>query len=166
MLRDQLHHIKVDGVKRTAILDEENNVRVEAAEAIGRENDVQLAKIVWLSGRDMYKAYGSIVLYLTRASDARRLLEDGYLYAGGESGKTAVFERRDRPDRRPMLQLPAEWRRPQSLPMHQAPGVRELREGSHHHRDCHEAIPKCVLCGGPHPSFSRNCKKLYPSPNE
>jgi hypothetical protein len=25
---------------------------------------------------------------------------------------------------------------------------------------------KCVPCGGPHESFSRNCRKLYPSQHE
>jgi hypothetical protein len=27
-------------------------------------------------------------------------------------------------------------------------------------------VPKCVLCEGPHESFSRNCRKLYPSQHE
>ena len=29
-----------------------------------------------------------------------------------------------------------------------------------------EAVVKCVPCGGPHESFSRNCRKLYPSQHE
>ncbi|KAM4062510.1 reverse transcriptase [Hirsutella rhossiliensis] len=28
----------------------------------------------------------------------------------------------------------------------------------HHHRECHAMDPRCVLCGGPHESFSRNCR--------
>jgi hypothetical protein len=27
-------------------------------------------------------------------------------------------------------------------------------------------MPKCVPCGGPHESYSRNCRKLYPSQHE
>lgn len=34
------------------------------------------------------------------------------------------------------------------------------KEG-HHYRDCLEEVPRCVLCGGPHESFSRNCKTLH-----
>lgn len=70
MLRDDLHPIKVDHVSRTAVLDETNNIRVGATEAIGRENDVQIAKIGWFSDRQTYKAHGSMVIYLTSASDA------------------------------------------------------------------------------------------------
>ena len=33
---------------------------------------------------------------------------------------------------------------------------------SHHHRDCREEV-KCVCCGGPHESFSRNYPRLYPT---
>ena len=44
------------------------------------------------------KAYGSIVIYLTKAADARRFLDEGFFYARGESGYTRVFKRRDRPE--------------------------------------------------------------------
>jgi hypothetical protein len=164
MLQDQLYQVKVDGVKRTAILDDGNNIRAEAADVVGRENDIQVAKVGWLSSRDTYKAYGSMVLYLTRASEARRLLEDGYAYAGGQSGKTTVFEHRDRPEQCYNCQKIGDGHRAYQCNNTQVCG-KCAKEG-HHHRDCHEAIFKCVLCEGPHPSFSRNCRKLYPPPNE
>ncbi|KAJ6439126.1 reverse transcriptase [Purpureocillium lavendulum] len=98
MLRDELYPVKVDHVNRTAVLDDSGDTRPGAAEAFGKENDAQIAKIAWLSKRDVPKAYGSMVVYLSKGSDAQRLLSDGFFYAGGESGYTGVFERRPRPD--------------------------------------------------------------------
>lgn len=60
ILRDQLFPVKVDNVNRTAILDEEGKARHGIEAALGRENGVQIAKIVWLSNRDNGKAYGSM----------------------------------------------------------------------------------------------------------
>ena len=36
----------------------------------------------------------------------------------------------------------------------------------HRHSSCNQTVPKCVPCGDPHESFSRNCRKLYPSRHE
>jgi hypothetical protein len=57
-----------------------------------------IRKISWLSKKDVPKAYGSMVIYLIKATDARRLLEEGFFHVGGESGFTKEFERRDRPE--------------------------------------------------------------------
>ncbi|KFY83273.1 hypothetical protein V500_10110 [Pseudogymnoascus sp. VKM F-4518 (FW-2643)] len=92
VLRDDLYPIRVDSVNRVAVLDETGNIRTGAAEAFGQENDTQVAKIAWLSNREVAKAYGSMVVYLNKASDARRLLQEGFFYAGGESGYTKPFE--------------------------------------------------------------------------
>ncbi|RYP06830.1 hypothetical protein DL765_009343 [Monosporascus sp. GIB2] len=97
ILRDDLYPIRVDSVNRTAILDETGSIRPGAAENLGKENDTQIAKIAWLSNWDVPKAYGSMVVYLSKGFDARRLLREGFFYAGGESGYTKVFERRERP---------------------------------------------------------------------
>ncbi|KAM4062570.1 reverse transcriptase (RNA-dependent DNA polymerase) [Hirsutella rhossiliensis] len=63
VLRDQLYPVKVDNTKRTAVLDAEGNVLPGAAEALGAENYVTIAKITWLSNREKAKAYGSMVIY-------------------------------------------------------------------------------------------------------
>jgi hypothetical protein len=42
-------------VKRTAVIDHEGKVLPGAAEALGQENDVQIAKLSWLSRRDAAK---------------------------------------------------------------------------------------------------------------
>ena len=57
-----------------------------------------MAKIVWLSKKDVPKAYGSMVVYVTKGSDARRLLAEGFFHVAGESGTTGVFKRRTRPE--------------------------------------------------------------------
>jgi hypothetical protein len=162
VLRDQLYPVKVDNVSRMAVLGHEGKVLPGATEALGAENDVQIAKMAWLSRKDSAKAYGSMVVYVTKAGDARRLLNEGFFYAGGESGYTGVFERRMRPDQcyncQQIGHKAFQCRNPQVC-------ARCAKEG-HHHGNCGEVVASCVLCGGPHESFSRNCRKLYPSQHE
>ncbi|KAJ0136971.1 Uncharacterized protein HZ326_20047 [Fusarium oxysporum f. sp. albedinis] len=76
---------------------ERNEVRTEITEMLGRENDTEVAKIAWLSKRDIPKLYGSMVVYLKKRREPRRFINEGFFRAGGESGTTEVFERRDRP---------------------------------------------------------------------
>jgi hypothetical protein len=90
VLRDQLYPVKVDNVNRAAVIDHEGRVLSRATETLGQENEVQIAKMAWLIRRDTAKAYGSMVVYVTKAGDARRLLNDGFFYAGGESGYTGI----------------------------------------------------------------------------
>ncbi|EWZ29363.1 hypothetical protein FOZG_16991 [Fusarium oxysporum Fo47] len=97
ILRDDLYPIRVDNVSRIAVLDERNEVRAEATQTLGRENDTEVAKIAWLSRRDVPEAHGSMVVYLKKRSEARRFISEGFFVAGEEFGTTKVFERRDRP---------------------------------------------------------------------
>jgi hypothetical protein len=97
VLRDDLYPIKVDSVRKAAVLDEQGEVRAGAAAAFGEENETTVAKIAWLSMEESTKDYGSMVVYLTKNTDARRLLDEGFFHAGGESGVTSVFEHRPRP---------------------------------------------------------------------
>ncbi|RYC77154.1 hypothetical protein BFJ63_vAg19972, partial [Fusarium oxysporum f. sp. narcissi] len=85
ILRDDLYPIRVDNVSRIAVLNERNEVRTEITEMLGRENDTEVAKIAWLSKRDIPKAYGSMVVYLKKRSEARRFINEGFFVAGGES---------------------------------------------------------------------------------
>jgi len=162
VLRDQLYPVKVDNVNRTAVLDQEGKVLPGAMEALGQENEIQIAKIAWLSRKDSAKAYGSMVAYLTKNSDARRLLQERYFLAAGESAYTNAFERRTGP---------IQCYNCQELG-HKAFSCSKNRvcarcaaEG-HHHSECQTQVPKCVPCGGPHESFSRSCPKLYPTRHE
>jgi hypothetical protein len=75
VLRDQLYSVKVDNASRTAILDQDGKVQPGAAEVLGKEGRVHIAKISWLSRKNTGKAYGSMVIYVTKGSEAARLLQ-------------------------------------------------------------------------------------------
>ena len=162
ILRDQLYPVKVDNVNRTAVLDQDGKVLPGAAEVLGKENEVSIGKTAWLSRRDSGKAYGSMAVYVTKRSDAAGLLRDQYFHVAGESGCTSVFERR---------YGAKQCFKCQELG-HKAFSCTKPRicarcaEEGHHHSECSAAILKCVPCGGPHESFSRNCRVLYPAHHE
>lgn len=77
VLRDDLSPIKVDTVRRNAIPNGINEVRVEVAETLGREDDTELAKVAWLSRRDDLKMYGSMVVYFKKRSEAKEFIGEG-----------------------------------------------------------------------------------------
>ena len=52
VLRDDLYPIKVDSVRRTAVLDENNKIQMGATEGFGQENEATVAKIAWLSNKE------------------------------------------------------------------------------------------------------------------
>ncbi|XP_044720168.1 endonuclease-reverse transcriptase domain-containing protein [Hirsutella rhossiliensis] len=97
VMRDQLYPVKVDNVNRTAILDGEGNILQGAAEALGAENNVSIGKITWLSNKETSKAYGSMVVYVTKKNDAKKLLDGKYFDLAGESACTNPFEPRKGP---------------------------------------------------------------------
>ncbi|KAM5527771.1 transposase-like protein [Fusarium oxysporum f. sp. phaseoli] len=92
VLRDQLYPIKVDNMNRMVVFDQEFNVLPGAMEISSQENEVQIAKVAWLSRKVNPKAYGSMVVYLTKSTDAKRLLQEHYFLVAGESAYTSVFE--------------------------------------------------------------------------
>jgi hypothetical protein len=162
VMRDELYPIKVDNVNRLAVLDDKGEIQAGAAEALSQENDTTVAKIAWLSRKDVPKAYGSMVVYITKGSDARRLLAEGFFHAGGESGTTSVFERRPRPEQCYNCQESGH----KAFQCKKAQKCARCAKEGHHHGNCNEAVLRCVPCGGPHESFSRNCRKLYPPQHE
>jgi hypothetical protein len=154
ILRDQLYPVKVDGANRTAVLDSSGNILPGAAEALGKENEVTIAKMHWLSNKENGKVYGSMVIYVTKASDARRLLDERYFHLAGESASTNVFERRQGP-----AQCYNCWETGhKAFACSKTQRCGKCAETGHRHRDCQAVEPKCVPCGGPHESFSRNCR--------
>ncbi|EAQ93820.1 hypothetical protein CHGG_02055 [Chaetomium globosum CBS 148.51] len=154
VLRDQLYPVRVDNANRTAVLDADGNILPGAAEALGAENDVNIAKIAWLSRKDTSKAYGSMVVYVTKGSEARRLLDGRYFHLAGESAYTTVFAPREGP---------IQCYRCQEIG-HKAFACKKPQrcgrcaEQGHHHKTCQSVVLKCVLCRGPHESFSKNCR--------
>jgi hypothetical protein len=79
---------------RTAVLDQEGKVLPGAAEVLGKENEVNIAKVAWLSRKYAGKLYGSMVVYVTKGSEAVRLLQGQYFHLAGQSAYTSVFEPR------------------------------------------------------------------------
>jgi hypothetical protein len=159
VLRDQLYPVKVDNANRTAILDQEGKVLPGAAEVLGKENDVHIAKIGWLSRKDSGKAYGSMVVYVTKGSDAARLLQDQYFHVAGESAYTRVFEPRYGPQKCYRCQEIGH----KAYSCTQPQACAKCAQVGHHHSECQAVIPKCATCGGPHESFSRNCRTRHSS---
>jgi len=162
VLRDELYPIKVDHVNRLAVLDENGGIRAGAAETFGQENETTVAKIGWLSKKNEPKAYGSMVVYVTKGSDATRLLQEGFFHVAGESGYTGIFERRPRPEQCYNCQDTGH----KSFQCRNTQRCARCAGGGHRHDECTATILKCVPCGGPHESFSRNCRKLYPLQHE
>jgi hypothetical protein len=97
VLRDQWYLIKVDNTCRTAVLDKNGEVRAGVKQMLEKENDVKIAKRSWLSRKDSPKAYGSMVVHVTKHTDAVPLLEGQYFDVDGESASTRVFESRHGP---------------------------------------------------------------------
>jgi hypothetical protein len=151
VLRDELYPIKVDSVNKAAVLDEKGDIRVGAAAAFGEENEITVTKINWLSNKECPKAYGSIFVYLTKGSDARRLLADGYFHAGGESGTTSVFERRPRPTQCYNCQEIGH----KAFQCKNAQKCAKCAMEGHRHSDCNNTVFKCIPCGGPHESYRK-----------
>ena len=162
VLRDELYPIKVDGVKRAAVLDDNHAILAGAAVALSEENETTVAKMTWISSKEAAKPYGSMVVYLTKGSDARRLLADGYFHVGGESGTTSVFEYRPRP----MQCYNCQEIGHKAFQCRKTQKCAKCAAEGHHHSRCDQEVPKCVPCGGPHESFSKNCRKLYPPRHE
>jgi hypothetical protein len=163
VLRDQLFPIKVDSVNRFAVLDENSQLLPEIADRLGGENNVHIAKMAWLSNKENAKAYGSMVVYVTRSSDARRLLQEQYFHVAGESAFTRLFEPRVGPIQ--CYRCQAIGHKSFSCRKPQVCGKCAM-EG-HHHSECtNNVTPKCVPCGGPHESFSKHCRVLCPQQNE
>ena len=159
VLRDQLYPVKVDNVNRTAILDQDGKVLPGATEVLGKENDVHIAKIGWLSRKDTGKAYGSMVVYVTKGSEAARLLQDQYFHVAGESAYTRVFEPRYGPQKCYRCQEAGH----KAYSCTQPQVCANCAQVGHHHSKCQAVTPKCFTCGGPHESLSGNCGTRHSS---
>ena len=159
VLRDQLYPVKVDNANRTQVLDSNGVVKGEALSALSQENEVQIAKNIWLSDKSNQKAYGSMAIYLTKVSDANRLLQKQFFDLAGESAYTRVYEPRTGPIQCYNCQALGH----KAFACKKQQICANCAQEGHYHKYCAVEIPKCTPCGGPHPSYSRNCKKLYPT---
>lgn len=162
VLRDQLFPVKVDNTNRTAVLNQEGHLLPGIVEALGRENEVNIAKISWLSKKDTSKAYGSMVVYVTKRAEAEKLLNEQDFHVAGESAYTRIFA--PRPNLHQSYNCQEIGHKAHSCLKQQT--CAKCAQMGHRHTNCQSAIPKCVPCGGPHESYSRNCRVLYPPHHE
>jgi hypothetical protein len=75
ILRERLYPVKINGANRSAVLGSNHNLLLGASEAFGQENEVTISRMNWLSDKRNGKVYESMVMYVAKESDARRLLE-------------------------------------------------------------------------------------------
>jgi len=162
VLRDQLYPVKVDNANRKAVLKSDGSMRADAAERLGKENEVRISKIAWISRKDNGKDYGSMIIYVNKGSEAVRLLRGQYFNLDGESAFTRVCEPRKGPIQ--CYNCQAMGHKAFSCKKSQVCG-KCAKEG-HHHSECNEEIPKCVPCGGPHESYSKSCRITHPIRHE
>jgi hypothetical protein len=118
VLRDQLFPIKVDRANDTVVLDSNGDIPPRAMEVLGKENEVTIDKIHWLSDKKNGKTYGSMV---TKGVDAKKLLEERWFHLAGESASTNIFEPRQRTST--VLQVLED--RPQSIRVQEDSGMRK-----------------------------------------
>lgn len=161
VLRDQWYPVKVDNACRTAVLDENGELRVGATELMEKENEVKIAKLSWLSRKDSPKAYGSMVVYVTKRADAARLLDGQYFNVDGESASTRAFE----PRRGPMQCFKCLGLGHRAFSCTKPQVCSRCAHPGHRHSECQADSPKCAVCDGPHESTSRQCPILYPAAN-
>ena len=90
---DPLYPIKIDNVRASTVIHPDGTLKESTRDAISNENHTEISKIGWLSARQSGKAFGSMVIYLTKRSEAQRILQKGYFDVGGESAYARPFTR-------------------------------------------------------------------------
>ena len=72
---EQWYPIKINHVDRMAVMDKSKvKIQDDACEAISRENNVKIMKLVWLSKLNPDKLHSSLVVYLSIKEEADKLL--------------------------------------------------------------------------------------------
>jgi hypothetical protein len=162
VLRDRVYPVKIDGANRSAVLDAHGNLLPGVVEALSQENEVIIARMNWLSDKINGKAYGSMVIYVTKESEARRLLEGKYFHLTGESARTSVFEPKVDP-----VQCYNCWDLGhKAFTCKEAQKCGRCAGRGHYHRQCQATEPRCVQCRGQHEAFSRTCRSRQLHRNE
>ena len=89
---DPLYPIKIDNVRTSSVFHPDSTIK-EIKETLSKENDTEIARLGWLSAKQTGKAFGSMVVYLTKNSEAQRILQKGYFDIAGESAYARPFKR-------------------------------------------------------------------------
>ena len=131
--------------------------RLEAAQMVAKENEVQVHKLQWLSKADVNKVHSSMVLYLGSRQDADNLLRKGFVEVDGEIAFARPYQRRNGPQR--CFKCHQFGHMKAHCPSLQVVCSRCAGLG-HTHSDCTSNQVRCATCGGPHSTFDSNCR-LY-----
>ena len=155
ILRDQLYPVKLNNARADAVLTGPNGtIRTDLIPALEDVNGTQIAKVSWLSCRNAGKAYGSMVVFFTKGSEAERFLREQFMLVGGESACVRVFE--------PSSALPRCYKCQEfghkAFNCKKAQRCGNYAQTGHDFSNCH-AVPKCASCSGPHTVTSRQCPK-------
>ena len=148
-------------INKTAVLDNIGNIKTNVIDIFNKENDVRIAKIAWLNDKSNEKTYGSILIHLIKEEDATRFLNGIWFNAGGESAHIKLFKYRYTPSRCYTCQELGHMVYSKYCSKIQKCG--KCAAEGHNHEKCASEILKCVPCGGPHESYSKNCAKIHPS---
>ncbi len=123
------------------------------AEALGTENEVNIAKIAWLSSKDIGKAYSLIVIYVTKSSKAKQLLEGQYFHLARELAYTSMFVLQEG-----LIQcFNCQEIGYKAFACKKLQVCRKCTGQGYHHKTCQAVVPKYILCSRLHELFSRNC---------
>ena len=156
---EQWYPIRVDSVYKGGVLTTMEGIepRLEAAQMVAKENEVQVHKLQWLSKADVNKVHGSMVLYLGSRQDADKLLRKGFVEVDGETAFARPYQRRTGPQRcfkcHQFGHIKAHCLSPHTI-------CSRCAEVGHTHSDCTSNQVRCATCGGPHSTFDSNCR-LY-----
>jgi hypothetical protein len=156
---EKWYPVRADAVCKLSVTNSPHSTAItpETADMIGKENNVTVKKLQWLSRIDAGKAYGSMVVYLGSRDDAAKLLKEGIMDIDGETSFIRPFERRLGPVR--------------CFKCHQfnhiAPKCPSqdvicgtCAQPGHAAKDCTSNHVECAVCRGPHTTYDNGCR-LY-----
>ena len=156
ILRDQLYPVKVNNARADAVLQADGTIQEDIVSTLNDSNKTQVTKVTWLSSKQARKAYGSMVIFLKKRSEAERFLGEGFFNVGGESASVRIFEPNFGPPRCYNCQRIGH----KTFSCKEAQKCGNCAQVGHSWSDCINPL-NCALCSGPHPVTSRQC----PSPN-
>jgi hypothetical protein len=94
-----------------------------------------------------------MAVYVTKGSEAARLLREHHFHVAAESAYTRVYEHRVGPTQCYNFQEVGH----KAYACTKAQVCAKCAKEGHIRKECSETIAKCALCKGPHESFSKNC---------
>lgn len=142
--------IKIDDVRKIDVF-ENGELREDFKDMFQQENEAQAQRISWLSGP---KPYGSMIAYLSKASDASRLLHRKMVQIRGEVSFTSEYQYQQRPMRCRNCQ---KYGHKEARCKNQT--VCGRCAGSHKVIECTVAERKCGACGGGHEASYSGCSQ-------